>query len=104
MQTFLTFNIFFGAVVVLTFFWRRLTVSAILISFALWILVMGVVPLVGTFGFRHNSHLHLVTKEYQRDARQPASAEDVAAGKATAVGQIIMKPFTSAPAGLLLTG
>lgn len=94
MQTFLTFNIFFGAVVVLTFFWRRLTVPAILISFTLWILVMGVAPLIGTFALRHNSHLHLMTKEFQVDAKQPASAEDVAAGKAAAVGEIIVKPFT----------
>jgi SSS family solute:Na+ symporter len=94
MQTFLTFNIFFGAVVVLTFFWRRLTVPAILISFTLWILVMGVAPLVGTFGFRHAGRLHVTTPEYQVDAPQPANAEDVAIGKAANVGQIIEKPYT----------
>jgi Na+/proline symporter len=94
MQTFLTFNIFFGAVVVLTFFWRRLTMPAILISFGLWILVMGLAPLVGTYAFRHAEALHVTTPEYQVPAEQPANAEDVAAGRASNVGELITKPFT----------
>lgn len=94
MQTFLTFNIFFGAVVVLTFFWRRLTMPAILISFVMWILIMGVAPLVGSYFFSHAKALHLVTNEYQVPAPQPANADDVAAGRAQTVGQIIEKQYT----------
>ena len=35
-QNMITFNTYFGAVVFLTFFWRRLTVPAILIGFFIW--------------------------------------------------------------------
>jgi Na+/proline symporter len=46
MKTLITFNTFFGAVVFLTFFWRRLTAPAILISFVLWVILIGVVPVL----------------------------------------------------------
>ena len=46
MKTLITFNIFFGEVVFLVFFWRRLTAAAILISLAIWIILIGIVPLI----------------------------------------------------------
>jgi hypothetical protein len=46
MKTLITFNTFFGAVVFLTFFWRRLTAPAILISFVLWVVLIGIIPVL----------------------------------------------------------
>jgi solute:Na+ symporter, SSS family len=46
MKTLITFNTFFGAAVFLTFFWRRLTAPAILISCALWVLLIGILPIL----------------------------------------------------------
>lgn len=99
MQTFITFNIFFGAVVVMTFFWRRLTVPAVLISFALWILVMGIIPVTVAFtpALKRLPNLQLETKERYVDAKQPANDADVAAGKAAKAGDPIIKPFRVAP-------
>jgi Na+/proline symporter len=46
MKTLITFNTFFGAAVLLLFFWRRLTAKAILISCVIWILLIGIAPIV----------------------------------------------------------
>ncbi len=46
MKTLITFNTFFGAAVFLTFFWRRLTAPAILISCGLWVVLIGILPIV----------------------------------------------------------
>jgi solute:Na+ symporter, SSS family len=46
MKTLITFNTFFGATIFLTFFWRRLTAPAILISCGLWVLLIGILPIV----------------------------------------------------------
>jgi SSS family solute:Na+ symporter len=40
----ITFNTYFGAVVFLIFFWRRLTPSAIMIGLVAWVVLLGVVP------------------------------------------------------------
>ncbi len=58
-----TFNTFFGAAVMLTLFWRRLTSPAILIGLAIWVLVMGIVPylLPEIPGFRSSPALLLQT-------------------------------------------
>ena len=45
-KTLITFNIFFGAVVFLVFFWRRLTVPAILTSLVIWVVLIGIVPVL----------------------------------------------------------
>ena len=42
--TVITFNVFFGAVVLLILFWRRLSVPAVWISLVIWILGVGVAP------------------------------------------------------------
>ncbi len=57
--TMITFNTFFGAVVFLIFFWRRLTVPAIWISLVIWVLWMGAAPWVGRAmpSIRQNSAL-----------------------------------------------
>ena len=51
--TCITLNTVFGAAVLLLFFWRRLTVPAIIISVVIWVVVVGfspwVLPKIGTF-------------------------------------------------------
>src|SRR5208283_3574325 len=42
--TIITFNVFFGAAVLLIFFWRRLSVPAVWVSLVLWIIGIGVLP------------------------------------------------------------
>jgi SSS family solute:Na+ symporter len=44
--TCITLNTVFGAAVLLLFFWRRLTVPAIVISVAIWVVVVGLSPWV----------------------------------------------------------
>ncbi len=40
----ITFNTYFGAVVFLIFFWRRLTPHAIMIGLVVWVILLGVIP------------------------------------------------------------
>jgi hypothetical protein len=100
-KTMITFNIFFGAVVLLIFFWRRLTVPAILISLAIWLLLIGVLPLLVTSvtSLRQHPHLTLRTEGRQVRISAPATTQDVAAGRASAINQTIDKPYTVPPVG-----
>jgi SSS family solute:Na+ symporter len=99
-KTMITFNIFPGAMVFLVVFWRRLTVPAILISLAIWVLLMGVVPLVvpSVEGLRRSPALLLQTSETVTRASAPATAVDVAGGRAKRVGEAIEKKHVIAPA------
>jgi Na+/proline symporter len=101
MKTMITFNIFFGAVVLLTFFWRRLTASAILISLAIWVVLIGIVPLLvpAVQSLRRQASLTLRTESRVVEISAPATAEDVAAGRASAVNQTIRKIHVVAPVG-----
>ncbi|HEY2845505.1 MAG TPA: hypothetical protein VGJ09_17710, partial [Bryobacteraceae bacterium] len=99
MKTMITFNIFFGAVVFLIFFWRRLTAPAILISLAIWVLLIGVAPLVVPEipSLAHSPRLTLRTEARSVDVSAPATVDDVAAGLARSVNETITKPHTVAP-------
>lgn len=95
----ITFNTFFGAVVLLLIFWRRLTAPAILISFFIWIFIQGVAAPVVTYSdMRYLPALTTQTNAYEKDFNLPATPDDVAAGKATAGGQHIAKPSKIPPA------
>jgi solute:Na+ symporter, SSS family len=98
-KTLITFNIFPGAMVFLVVFWRRLTSPAILISLAIWVVLMGACPLVvpAVDAFRRAPNLLLTTAETVTTASAPATAADVAARKATAIGQGIPKQHVIAP-------
>src|SRR5881628_2501242 len=89
MKTMITFNIFFGAVVLLTFFWRRLTVPAILISLSIWVVLIGIVPLLvpAVRSLREDPTLTLRTQSRVVQIAASATAEDLAAGRAAAVNQ-----------------
>jgi Na+/proline symporter len=85
----ITFNTFFGAVVFLLFFWRRLTVPAILIGFVLWLIIQVIIPVaVAATPLRYNPGLHVQTEPYTRTLTLPATDADVKAGKAAAVGEM----------------
>jgi Na+/proline symporter len=100
-KTMITFNIFFGAVVLLMFFWRRLTVPAILISLVIWVLLIGVLPILVTNlpSLRQHPSLTLRTEARQVEIAAPATTQDVAAGRATAINQTISKRHTVPPVG-----
>src|SRR5207237_778562 len=60
----IAFNAFFGAVVFLLFFWRRLTPAAILMGVTIWVIVFGLVPwsVPQIDSLRHHQHLLTQTK------------------------------------------
>ena len=66
MKTLITFNIFFGAVVLLVFVWRRLTAPAILISLAIWVLLIGILPPLVPAIAALRQHPSLVTRTEPR--------------------------------------
>ncbi len=97
----ITFNTFFGAVVFLIIFWRRLTAPAILISFFIWVGLQGLVaPIVGFSDLRFSSALTGQTLATVKSFRLPADKADVAAGRANAVGVYIDKPTDIPPTPL----
>jgi Na+/proline symporter len=86
----ITFNVFFGAVVFLLFFWRRLTVPAILVGFVVWLVIQIVIPItVAVSPLHSHESLLLETNAYQRTLMMPATDADVAAGKADVKGKLI---------------
>ena len=104
--TVITFNVFFGAVVLLILFWRRLSVPAVWISLAVWILGVGVAPsLVPAFeGARRNPALLQMTRERTVTALSGATAGDVANGLAAKAGDAIPKPLTVPPVAIFFEG
>jgi Na+/proline symporter len=89
----ITFNVFFGAVVLLIFFWRRLSVPAIWVSLLLWVVVVGIAPsfVPSIQSWRRDPTLLQMTKERTITALIGATSEDVAKGLATTVGKAIPK-------------
>jgi SSS family solute:Na+ symporter len=94
-----TFNTFFGAAIFLILFWRRLTSTSIMISLALWIIAMGVVPRVlpQVADFRRIPSLLVQTTPQTGETIGGATSTDVAAGKAQRVGQAIKRETVVAP-------
>jgi Na+/proline symporter len=95
------FNTFFGAVVLLMFFWRRLTVPAILISFVIWLVIQLVVPtVVGFSALRQSGALTLRTEAYEIPSLRSATADDVAAKRAQRAGDFIKETQAIKPYGV----
>ena len=94
-----TFNTFFGAAVFLIFFWRRVTGRAIMIGLWIWVLVMGIAAwaLPYSSAFTEIPGLLKMTDGYVDNVRSGATADDVAAGRATSVGESIVKPIHVGP-------
>ncbi|HVX84157.1 MAG TPA: hypothetical protein VH253_05015 [Phycisphaerae bacterium] len=101
----ITFNTFFGAVVFLMFFWRRLTVPAILISFFIWIFLQAVIPpLVGFTSLRQNDFLTMQTHATTRQVIRGATAADVTAGRAKSVNETVTVDQPVPPIPLFFDG
>jgi Na+/proline symporter len=96
----ITFNTYFGAVVFLIFFWRRLTAPAIMTGLVVWVVLLGFVPwgLPHVPAFRSQPALLLQTPERHVEVTVGATAADVAAGKAQREGQPVTMPHTILPA------
>lgn len=91
-------NTFFGAVFLLLFFWRRLTVPAILISFLFWLVIQVFAPLtVGFTGLHSSAALTLKSLPPRVTVERQATPADVTAGLAPSAGVIIKGPYTPDP-------
>ncbi|MGQ9561694.1 MAG: sodium:solute symporter family protein [Candidatus Oleimicrobiaceae bacterium] len=91
-----------GPALWLVYFWRRLTTKAVvtqmLLSMALTVVVPNVVPAINNN--RENPRLTVQTYERVETIRLKAVAEDVAAGRAQEVGQLIEKQKVNPPVGI----
>jgi len=95
----ITFNTFFGAAVLLTFFWRRITAGAVKLGLVIWVVLIGVVPwaLPSLELFRRHPALLVQTSGQTVQVMAGATAQDVAAGRATRVGQPISRSHNILP-------
>jgi len=95
----ITLNAFFGAVVLMIFFWRRLSVPAIWLSFIIWIVVIGLTPVFAPNFARlaHNPAFLEMTPQRSITALVSATAQDVAAGHAKKLGEPVQKTVTIPP-------
>ncbi len=89
----ITFNTFFGAAVLLIFFWRRLTAGAVKLGLLIWVLLIGLVPWVvpNLESLRRHPGLLTQTRVQVVQVSVGATAEDVAARRAARAGQSIVK-------------
>jgi hypothetical protein len=82
-----------------------LTVPSILIGFFAWIFLIGAIPMIVPMtNLAHdevNKGLLIQTDERWEPAKLPATQEDVTAGKAKAVGEVIEKPYRIPPKPIL---
>ncbi|MGC3988591.1 MAG: hypothetical protein QM796_02680 [Chthoniobacteraceae bacterium] len=97
--TVITLNALPGAIVLLIFFWRKLSSPAVWISCVLWMVLIGILP--GTAprfeSVRRNPTLIEQTPVQKTKAVAGATKDDVAAGRAKKVGDAIEKEFTIQP-------
>ncbi|HBF34850.1 TPA: transporter [Candidatus Sumerlaeota bacterium] len=98
----ITLNAFFGAAVVLIFYWRRLAAGAIMVGLIIWVLLIGVAPyaVLGVKSLRQSPTLTAQTREQVIEAPSGAKQEDVDAGLAKKVGETITKSQVISPASI----
>jgi len=91
-----------GPALWLVYFWRRLTTKAVVVQMLLSILLTVVVPNVvpNVKNNRENPKLTVQTKPREEILRVKAMAEDVRAGRAAYVGQLIEKRKSRPPVGI----
>jgi SSS family solute:Na+ symporter len=91
-----------GPAMWLVYFWRRLTTAAVatqmILSVLMTIVLPNTVPLINNN--RENPALTLQTQARAQVVQTKAVEEDVAAGRAREVGQLIEKTKTAPPAGI----
>jgi SSS family solute:Na+ symporter len=95
----ITVNAFWGAVVLLTFFWRRLTERAVFHTALIWIVLIAILPfaLPATGNFRQVEALTAETQQRVVLVSVGASAQDVELGRAESVGDVIERPEVISP-------
>jgi SSS family solute:Na+ symporter len=102
LEALISFNIFFGVVGILIYFWRKLTAQAVGVGAVIWIVMHAVVawglPQIPSFRRLHS--LTLQTQAYSVSAGVPATEGDVSAGRAERVGQRIGQKRIVPPASL----
>lgn len=91
-----------GPAIWLVYFWRRLTTRAVVTQMILSILVTIVIPNIGPEipGMRAHPSLTIQTKPRIEVVKTKALREDVEAGRATAVGEVIEKTKVAPPTGI----
>jgi SSS family solute:Na+ symporter len=91
-----------GPAVWLVYFWRRLTTRAVIIQMLLSITITIVVPNVVPEipALRYNPALTIQTKPRVEIVKTKALKEDVDAGRASAVGELIEKKKVAPPSGI----
>lgn len=89
----------FNATGYLIYFWRRLTRTAVLITWITGGIIVGILPraLPACESLCRNPALLLETPERTVTIRDGATEDDVQAGRAQKIGQIIEKPHKIAP-------
>ena len=98
----ITFQSFFGTAVFLVYFWRKLTAKAVGTGAVLWIAMTVVAAwgLPAVPAFRRAPALVLQTRPRTVDVVAPATAEDVAAGRAAAEGAMLHRTQVVPPSAL----
>ncbi len=92
----------FGASIWLGFVWRRVTAAAVIIQVAVCLTIYAIVPTVFSMSDWATHHPPFLVETSARtvEAEVPATAEDVARGRASAVGALVRQSREMAPAGI----
>ena len=87
----ITFGAFMGTAGFMLYFWRRLTAQAVMIGMIVWLILMSIVPwiLPEWPAFARAPSLLATGRPQQVSFSVPASAADVAAGRAAKVGELM---------------
>ncbi|MFO7724528.1 MAG: hypothetical protein R6V45_03180 [Oceanipulchritudo sp.] len=90
---FISIPAIFGAAIWLGFIWRRLTRTAVLVEIIICFTIFAILPNLfqGLDWARTNDAFLIQTEPYTHLYKAPASAEDIALGRAEAIGDTIEK-------------
>lgn len=96
------YGIYFGAAILLMFFWRRVTAAGVMVGFVLWVLVIILLAeaLPSFQAARQAPELLAQSDPYVEKVMTGATAADVKAGLAGRVGQPIMTDHVQLPIAL----
>jgi len=99
---FISIPAIFGAPIWLGFVWRRLTKWAVIIQVFICFIIYAIIPnLFQTMdSVKYNEHFLLETQQKVVEVNTGALKEDVEAGRATKIGQVIKKDHTIKPTGV----
>ncbi|MFA6291207.1 MAG: hypothetical protein WC637_05460 [Victivallales bacterium] len=97
--TIVSIGAFFGALGLLMLFWRPLTAMAAGSGWIIWMIFLIVLPwgLPHFQGFQTNPRLTVQTPARTIMVKTPATSDDIAAGRAMKVGEVILRPQVISP-------